>query len=397
MNTINDSSFPMEVPESSKSGEQRLRLHYLDGLRGLVSLYVVIYHIDIDEYIGEDNIIGKIFDYGDFAVAIFIVLSGYVLMLPVTRSQSGYLSEGLWNYIQRRARRILPPYYAALIFSILVAAIILGLIKIFNFQWHKLAEDEIFKPFFSPIDLITHLLLIQNFTSDTVESIDAPMWSIAVEWQIYFIFPLLLLPIWRRFGLFSTVIATFLISSIPFYLWNTLIGPVHTWFIGLFALGMTAADIGFSQKPKLLAIRKSFPWSLFAIIFFIIALITNKQILETWIYDYICGLTAACVLIYCTKCVNEGKKSLILQLFEAPWAIALGAFSYSLYLTHAVIITVLGHFLLNFQMSPVKFISILCVVALPLSLVIAYLFYLIFEKPFLSNFLKKRKVKDAVN
>ncbi|MDZ8257263.1 acyltransferase [Nostoc sp. ChiQUE01b] len=389
----------MEVLKSGKSGEQRLRLHYLDGLRGLASLYVVMYHLS--GYMGQVPIflqlIGKTLNYGTFAVVIFIVLSGYVLMLPVTRSQSVYLSEGLWNYIQRRVRRILPPYYAALVFTLLVAVIILGLIKFFNFQWYQLPEvEDGFNPFFSPIDVITHLLLVQNFTSDTIESIDAPMWSIAIEWQIYFIFPLFLLPIWRRFGIFSTLFYTFLISLLPFYLWNELMEPVHPWFIGLFALGMAAADVGFSQQPKLVAMRESLPWSVFVIIFFLMTLIINQEI-ERWIYHYICGLAAACLLIYCTKCVVEGKKSLILRLFETRWAIALGAFSYSLYLTHAVIITVVEHLLSNLQMPPVKFILVLYVVALPLSLIIAYLFYLIFERPFMSNFLKKRKVKDAVN
>lgn len=389
----------MEALESGKSGEQRLRLHYLDGLRGLASLYVVMYHLS--GYMGQVPIflqlIGKTLDYGTFAVVIFIVLSGYVLMLPVTRSQSVYLSGGLWNYIQRRVRRILPPYYAALIFSLLVAVIILRLIKFFNFQWYQLPEiEETFNPFFSPIDVITHLLLVQDFTSDTLESIDAPMWSVAIEWQMYFIFPLFLLPIWRRFGLFYTLINTFLISLLPFYLWNKLMEPVHPWFLGLFVLGMAAADIGFSQKPKLVAMRESLPWSGFVIIFFLIALIINQEI-EEWIYDYICGLAAACLLIYCTKLVVEDKKSLILRLFETRLAISLGAFSYSLYLTHAVVITVVEHLLLNLQMPPVKFILVLYVVALSLSLIIAYLFYLIFERPFMSNFLKKRKVKDAVN
>jgi peptidoglycan/LPS O-acetylase OafA/YrhL len=46
--------------------------------------------------------IGKTLRYGNFAVAIFIVLSGYVLMLPVARSHNGYLPGGLWDYIQRR-------------------------------------------------------------------------------------------------------------------------------------------------------------------------------------------------------------------------------------------------------------------------------------------------------
>ncbi len=59
--------------------------------------------------------------------------------------------------------------------------------------------------------------------------------------------------------------------------------------------------------------------------------------------------------------------------------------------------TVVGNFLLNLHLPPIEFIAIFYVVAISLSLLIAYLFYLVFERPFMSNFLKKRKVKDAVN
>jgi peptidoglycan/LPS O-acetylase OafA/YrhL len=101
----------MQMSESSKDPEQRLRLHYLDGLRGLASLYVVSVHIN--RYMGEQvpqvlQLVGKTLRYGFFAVGVFIVLSGYVLMLPTARSQSSYFSGGLWNYILRRSRRILP-------------------------------------------------------------------------------------------------------------------------------------------------------------------------------------------------------------------------------------------------------------------------------------------------
>ena len=47
----------------------------------------------------------------------FIVLSGYSLMIPAARN-GGELVGGFRRYIFRRARRILPPYYAALICSI---------------------------------------------------------------------------------------------------------------------------------------------------------------------------------------------------------------------------------------------------------------------------------------
>ncbi|QDL10653.1 acyltransferase [Brasilonema octagenarum UFV-E1] len=405
----------MEVLKSGKSTEQRLRLHFLDGLRGLASLYVVLVHIQ--RYMGEQvpvflQIIGRSVKYGNFAVAIFIVLSGFVLMLPVARSQKGYLPGGFWDYIQRRSRRILPPYYAALFFSLLTAVIILGFIHFFNFKWHESPEYGEFHAFFSPLDVITHLLLIHNFTLDTLGSINSPMWTVATEWQIYFLFPLLLLPIWRRFGLFSAVISAFLISVAPLYLLNGFLEAAHPWFLGLFALGMAAADIIFSEKPKLIAIRNSLPWNVLAIVFIVLALIAGAQQLgvvamitgsqqlgfNAWISDSFCGLATACLLVYCSNSVIKGKNTpLVLRLFESRWAIALSTFSYSLYLTHGVVVTVVGNFLLNLHMPPTEFITIFYLVALPLSLLIGYLFYLVFERPFMSNFLKKRKVKDAVN
>src|SRR5581483_5580771 len=57
--------------------------------------------------------------YGHDAVAVFIVLSGYCLMLPVVRG-GGELAGGFAGYISRRARRILPPYYVTLVVSLLL-------------------------------------------------------------------------------------------------------------------------------------------------------------------------------------------------------------------------------------------------------------------------------------
>jgi len=389
----------VEVSVTAKVPERRLRLHYLDGLRGLASMYVVIVHIN--RYMGEQvpvflQLVGKALRYGSFAVGVFIVLSGYVLMLPIARSPSGELSGGLWTYIQRRARRILPPYYAAVIFSLLTAVIVLALIRFFNFQWHESQDYGEFHPWFSLKDVLTHLLLIHDFSRDTLGSINAPLWSVAVEWQIYLIFPLLLLPIWRRFSLFSVVLTAFVISLALFYLSNKFLETTHPWLLGLFALGMAAADIGFSQKPNLILIRNSLPWSVLSVIFFVVALITEWQALELdrWIGDSFCGLAVACLLIECTKVIIKNQKlPLIVRLFETRWALALGGFSYSLYLTHGIIVTVLGNCLINLHMPQVPFIMTLYIFGIPLSLLVAYLFYLIFERPFMSNFLKKRNVQ----
>ncbi len=108
---------------AKNNSEKKLHLRYLDGLRGLAALYVVLVHID--PYIEAELPtlwfwFAKTLRYGAFAVVIFIVLSGYGLMLSVIRSQSGYVAGGLLGYIKRRSRRILPPYYAALGFCLLL-------------------------------------------------------------------------------------------------------------------------------------------------------------------------------------------------------------------------------------------------------------------------------------
>ena len=115
--------------------------------------------------------------YGHLAVDVFIVLSGYCLMLPVAASADLKLRGGLIGYIKRRAWRIVPPYYAALCVALIIA--------LTNGAYHM----------FSPGDVAAHLLLIHNLNPDWLYSINAPMWSIAVEWQIYFVFGASLLPV----------------------------------------------------------------------------------------------------------------------------------------------------------------------------------------------------------
>ncbi|MBW4478795.1 MAG: acyltransferase [Tolypothrix brevis GSE-NOS-MK-07-07A] len=375
---------------------QRLHLHYLDGLRGIASLYVVFVHVEPS--LGENLPIfwlffQKLLRYGGFSVVIFIVLSGYVLMLPVARSQNGHISGSLIDYIKRRSRRILPPYYAALFLSLFLAITIFALEKFTDFQWNEVAGEGPFSPNFSLIDVLSHLLLIHNFSLSTSLTINPPMWSVATEWQLYFLFPLLLLPLWRRFGLLSVVIAAFVIGIAPFYLLNGFSMSTSSWFIGLFTLGMAAADIGFSQKPQLITIRNSLRWEMLAIIFTVIAFLTEwkKLGLDMWIGQSFCGLAGACLFIYCTKLIIEGKNlPSIIRLLEHPWVLLLGAFSYSLYLTHGPVLVLVRYFLFNLPISPFMFAATCYLGGVGMSLLIAYWFYLVFERPFMSSFLKKR-------
>ncbi|OKH55271.1 acyltransferase [Calothrix sp. HK-06] len=381
--------------------ERKFRLHFLDGMRGIAAFYVLLTHLWL--YQGENlpqwiTIPTKFVRYGSFCVVVFIVLSGYCLMLPVARSQAGYIPGTLSDYFKRRARRIIPAYYAVILFCCSLSLGILALEKFTTFQWQTIDRD-MFYPHFSIVDVFLHSLLIQNFATNTqTYMLNIPLWSVSLEWQIYFLFPLLFLPIRRRYGWISTIAIAFFLGLIPHYFFNGYMDVSHPWLMGSFTFGMLAAEITFSQAPFLINLRGSLPWRQLSILFAAIAIVTewNKLGIPAWIYESIAGIAAACLIIDCTKIIlRDKKRHIILQILESTWVIKLGAFSYSLYLTHAPVITILRQLLTNVNMSPTAFAITLYTVGITVSLAFAHVFYLTIERPFML-LLKSRK-KLAAN
>ena len=251
------------APPSAGSALQpqrsRIRLDFLDGIRGLAALDIAFCHAGIQVndngvWWGLPRLVSLTFSHT--AVAIFIVLSGYCLMLPVVRS-SGASSDpdslqGIMPYLGRRARRILPPYYGALALCLIAMALVPGGPGSVGNWWSTMW------PAFTPGVLISHLLLVHNVRADWIYKIDAPTWSVATEWQIYFLFPLLLLPLHRRFGAVATLLGATVIGLLPVYLF-----PGHEmgcpWFLALFALGMQAAANypGLPSAPPWRGIRRT--------------------------------------------------------------------------------------------------------------------------------------------
>ncbi len=99
------------------------RLHRLDGIRGVAALFVVLHHCWLLSFPGYPSNTGPWWlgwlIYGHFAVVVFIVLSGF--SLAIAPSRSGWQLRSVREFARRRAWRILPPYWAALAFSLAVA------------------------------------------------------------------------------------------------------------------------------------------------------------------------------------------------------------------------------------------------------------------------------------
>src|SRR6059058_3271286 len=114
-------AYPNSLPAAANPRPQRLA--GLDGVRGLAALFVVVNHVFLRAFPGypvdHAPFWASPFIYGRFAVVVFIVLSGFSLALSPARH--GWQLDGVCRFARRRARRILPAYWAALAFSLAVA------------------------------------------------------------------------------------------------------------------------------------------------------------------------------------------------------------------------------------------------------------------------------------
>jgi peptidoglycan/LPS O-acetylase OafA/YrhL len=369
--------------------KEALRLEYLDGLRALAALYVVLFHAGVgflDEarpVRGFARNLQRGLSFGHDAVAVFIVLSGYCLMLPVARAE-GRLVRGVPNYIARRAWRILPPYFAALLGSLSLIA----LAKVLQTPTKTIWADSF--PAFEFGAIASHLLLIHNLFPAFIHTINGPLWSVATEWQIYFFFPFFLLPIWRRLGAGATVLAAFALGGALTWLAPSAATSAASWYLGLFGLGMCAAGIGFAGRPVERWLREQVPWGLVCLALLVAVAGGATLLIKYWFRfmpysDALVGAATASVLLYLTPHAlgsAAARPPLALRILSSGPLVALGRFSYSLYLTHLPIVALCYFALHRLGLSPNMEMLSLIVLALPASVLFSYAFFWVFERRF---------------
>lgn len=392
------------VPFASPTKDApRVRLDFLDGIRGLAALYVVFDHIYLAEYLrwnpytdagtvinpGLPHRLQQIihlFQYGHYAVVMFIVLSGFSLMLPIARSSEETLKGGMLGYLKRRSLRILPPYYAALGVSLLLITLVPGLHKPDGGWWCFSL------PAWTAGNLLSHLLLVHNLNGHWEYKIDAPLWSVASEWQIYFVFPLLLLPVWKRFGSLAALMAAFAISTALHKGLHGRIDCACPWFVASFTLGMAAAAVCFSSRKLETVLRQRIPWGVLSLVGALgfVKILRHPHWISghAWQMDMAASLCAAMFLVFCTQCASAHSSPRVLwivRLLEARWPQRLGMFSYSLYLTHFPVLGLMDLCFRSCHTTPIVHLMLMVFVAVPVCVLTAYGFYLAVERHFIPS------------
>ncbi len=182
---------------SSVKDQQLTRFWTLDVLRGLAIFGVVSFHT-LPLELPVNSPLSWVRYGGTVGVSFFFVLSGFSVHLSQLRkdeSQPFSWQQFLW----KRLKRLYPPYLAAI-----------GVAIAINIIWALLKGQSLFSLAPTPIDLISHLLLVHTLHSQTYFGIIPALWFIGVLFHLYLLYPVFRLLI-QRWG---NAVALFIVLGI---------------------------------------------------------------------------------------------------------------------------------------------------------------------------------------
>ncbi len=365
------------------------RLHFIDGLRGLAMLMVLLFHGWVyNDYwhlylpLGAHHKINLAapLAFGYTGVSLFLVLSGFCLYWPFVKG--GQRREPtLWEFAKKRCRRILPPYYVAL-------ALFGGWALVQSVLPVHLAAAPPFSTGYVLDWLWLHAVMLHNLYPGYVLTIDPPLWTLALEFQLYILFPLLV-EAYRRFPARLVLLAVFawtilfrfctahamLLPNNDFesVVTNSVFGRCFEFALGMYAANFVAQWHRDGKSPLRLAD------SGIVIAFFLVTAIDHRF----WHF----GITADAKwgLIYAGLLLAASQpKSWLHQWLSARWLVFFGIFSYSVYLIHEPLIIALRRYVVTQPLPNTANAGLELGIMVPLMLLLGYGFHLLFERPFMN-------------
>lgn len=341
----------MPLPPTTTSVSHLKYRADIDGLRAIAVLSVVAYHAFPKKIMG-----------GFIGVDIFFIISGFLISTILFQN----LAAGSYNIIdfyRRRIKRIFPA-----LLLVLISCMILG--------WFFLLSDEyrqIGKHVAGGAGFISNILLWGEagyFDSSAETKPLLHLWSLAVEEQFYIFWPLILAAIWKKRWNFSVIISLAVISfainlmylktntTAAFYsplsrFWELMIGSLLAYVL--------------LYKPQLLEKHRNV--QSFAGFFLLAAgllLINHERQFPGW-WALLPTLGASLV-------ISAGPATYLNRtvLSSKPF-VWFGLISYPLYLWHWPVFS-----FLHIVTSPTRNVKL---VAIALSILLAWLTYRLLEKP----------------
>lgn len=356
------------------------RFDALDSVRGIAALTVVVNHcFNLFPWFGGSGtgpvtpgpgpVLSAVLRsplsllwHGQGAVSLFFVLSGFVLALPWSRGQP----MGYGAFVIRRICRIYLPYAVAVALAMALASAMAPLRPASVTLWF---DTQNWSEPVSWSAILNHLLMLGGHNV-----FDNAVWSLNHEMRISLIFPLLLWPI-LRFGTGGGVVLAVALYAAAWVInhWVGWRGPVAELpatirFAAFFVLGAILARHAARLSAGLGSWTEPAAWGALA-----------AGLLLLWAAREPAGMAVGSALVLLSAILPGGVRAALIR----PWPRALGRVSYSLYLTHLLIILSAVH--LFHGVMPLSAIAVLSLV---LALAFSWLFHRWVEAP--SNQLGRR-------
>lgn len=321
---------------SNQSADSR-KLEHLDVLRGIAILLVFGYHWHLTAprtYLGYEG--GAMlsfegitwekfyatfspFNYGSTGVQLFLVISGFLIHYSYLLRGGGKLNTR--KFFARRFWRIYPPYLLVLAFY-----------AFYNKEqsaYHLLTENGRFT-------LVSHLLMTHNLYGEgwIIFGINPSFWSIALEVQLYLLYPLFLV-LSDRWGIRKLCIALMIVhltamaglmyvkGGMPDKL-SEVTFVLHNWIV--WALGAWVAE-AYYHKTRIFSVSWG-GWVLLLILYWL------SQVFVVFFAYFgkitITVLWAVLLELYIHRPLAENK----VWKWTRQGVIHIGLCSYSIYLIH---------------------------------------------------------------
>lgn len=358
------------------------RYEELDSLRGLAALTVLFGHLLA--VFNESSLSNFLFKFGPLkglvsgseAVILFFILSGFVLSLPFYADKKIHYG----SYLIKRICRIYIPYVLTIFIAILCRNLfysgeISGLSDWMNTLWSKDISVK---------DMLNYLLLIGNYSGN----INYVVWSLVHEMRISLIFPFLMLFVLRA-NYKQGIAVAFLISffSVAYVFATSAYFNQTEWFstvnyTSLFIIGALIAKYReniiaviskIKTKNKIFLLIVGLVFFIYGHPSFAIRVLFRNfdtfsfygTVIDSWAIS-----VGAVIIVVLSLSSARLSKTLHIGLFTF-----LGKISYSLYLTHLIVLASLIHVLHGrLSMLGIIFIALVC------SLIVASIFYYSVEK-----------------
>lgn len=329
-----------------------MRISSIEGMRAIFALWVLIGHvIGSSGFAKSDLWIGfQLLETGIYAVYLFMIISGFVIFLLLDNKKENYLP-----YLTRRFFRLFPVFIVIFVIAIPTTYILVPQnAKSFShlFVNQPFPQIEHMSTWWANIEthVIAHILMLHGLIPENVApaapiAFLGPAWSISLEWQFYLVAPLffyianrLLVEKRDYAGAIAFVLLTLIFSRFLLKLYPTIIRieAFLPYSIHFFMIGWASYFVSKYLSSK--CVDRDLVL-LFCLLFAaVIALTTRVYSKGGEVFPFIIWLLLFPFVVTSNKGFLVQKLTWILENNTFTY---LGRISYSIYLTHRLLIIII--------------------------------------------------------